>query len=314
MEHLVVGVDAGGSYTRALVADASGNRVSDARASGANPISRGLAEMETALTEALRPVLSAVDPGRVRHGVVAMAGNESVGEGRVASSVEDVWRGVGLACPYDVVSDVAGAFAAGTCAEDGVVVVAGTGAVAGLVRGGRLVRVVDGYGWLVGDDGSAFWLGREAVKAVLAALDGRGASTDLVRGVTGALDAPMEPRALTERVYRKPPLALAELAPLVSEAAAAGDEVASELVEKAAESLLSAVEALRPAGLRRAVLAGGVLTSEGPLSGLVRDGVRARFHLVPSVAADGAVGAAALAIRAYGADLTPEAHARLTAG
>ena len=49
--------------------------------------------------------------------------------------------------------------------------IAGTGSAAGLVRDHRLVRTADGHGWLLGDDGSGFWLGREAVRSVLRKLD-----------------------------------------------------------------------------------------------------------------------------------------------
>lgn len=69
--------------------------------------------------------------------------------------------------------------------------VAGTGAIAAEVRDLRLDRVADGHGWLLGDAGSGFWLGREAVRGLLADLDAGRAPTPLGRQVlTDLLGAP----------------------------------------------------------------------------------------------------------------------------
>src|SRR6266536_1900720 len=162
------------------------------------------------------------------------------------------WRSAGLECPFQVVSDLEVAFAAGTPAEDGVVFVSGTGAAAGAVHGARVVRHVDGYGWLLGDDGSGFWLGRQAVRACLTDIDGRGKPTVLTESVLRAFGVP--PRGdpgtavtcVKETVYRRPPVALAELAPLVTTAAGAGDEVAAAIVGRAVDLLISTAEAAVP--------------------------------------------------------------------
>src|SRR5436305_8154 len=60
---------------------------------------------------------------------------------------------------------------------------AGTGAGAAVIDDGALVRRADGYGWLVGDEGSGVWIGTEAVRAALRAYDGRGAPTTLAESV-----------------------------------------------------------------------------------------------------------------------------------
>lgn len=56
-----------------------------------------------------------------------------------------------------------------------------------MISDGAIVQRADGYGWLVGDEGSAVWLGREAVRAALAAYDGRGSPTLLTESVPRAL-------------------------------------------------------------------------------------------------------------------------------
>lgn len=317
---LVIGVDAGGSNTRVLVASASGARLAVAGSGGGNPTSCGLAATVQSLRSGLESALFGLDRRVIRYAVLGVAGAAPCIDD-VHAAVRGVWGALGLECPFQVVSDLEAAFAAGTPAEDGIVLVAGTGAAAGEVRHARVVRHVDGYGWLLGDDGSGFWLGRESLRACLADIDGRGRPTVLTKPVLRALgvaDSPGDPtavRRVKEVVYDRPPVALAELAPLVTTAAAGGDEVAAGIVDRAASLLISTAEALlhpRPEGLEGVVLAGGLLLAPGPLSSAVRSGLRDRFGRPPELATDGAAGAAVLALRALTGRPTPPAvHERV---
>ena len=83
----------------------------------------------------------------------------------------EAWERAGLHCPMRVITDCEAAFATGTSSPSGTVLVAGTGSIAGRIVDHRMVGQSGGYGWLIGDDGSAFWLGREAVRATLKLLD-----------------------------------------------------------------------------------------------------------------------------------------------
>jgi N-acetylglucosamine kinase-like BadF-type ATPase len=107
---------------------------------------------------------------------------------------------------------------------EGVAVIAGTGSIA-LAReaaSGRQARA-GGYGSLLGDDGSAFWIGRQALRAALAAREGRGPATRLAD-----LLQPEHPRTVQR---------LATLAPRVSQAAAEGDPVARDILAGAGQAL-----------------------------------------------------------------------------
>jgi N-acetylglucosamine kinase-like BadF-type ATPase len=329
---LVIGVDAGGSHTGVLVASAAGARIAAAASGGGNPTSNGLGATVSSLRAGLESALFGLDRGAIRYAVLGVAGaGPCIDE--LQAAVRDRWRALGLECPFQIVSDLEAAFAAGTSAEDGIVLVAGTGAAAAKVRQARVVRIVDGHGWLLGDDGSGFWLGRESLRACLAHIDGRGRPTGLTEPVLRALgvaDAPDDPaaaRRVKEAVYRRPPVALAELAPLVTTAAADGDEVAAAIVDRAAALLIATAEALLgprpetldgvvldpgPEALGGVVLAGSVLLAPGPLSSAVRSGLRGRFGRFPALATDGAAGAAVLALRALtGRPITPAVHERV---
>jgi glucosamine kinase len=115
---------------------------------------------------------------------VGLAGVSTlISDASAARTFERLWRDLGLTCPVRVVSDVTVAFAAGTPEPDGTLALSGTGAVAARMRDRMPARFRDGYGWLLGDDGSGFWIGRQAVRATLAAVDGRAETGELARAV-----------------------------------------------------------------------------------------------------------------------------------
>ncbi|MEU5941955.1 BadF/BadG/BcrA/BcrD ATPase family protein [Micromonospora sp. NPDC047548] len=305
---VVVGLDIGGTSTRAVALTLGGERLGTGRGGGGNPTSHGAERAAAELLAALRGALSGVDPTRVRAGTIGLAGAARLladPTGRAA--FDRAWAQAGLRCPYAVHGDALVAYASGTAAPDGTVLIAGTGAIAAQVRDLRLDRVADGHGWLLGDAGSGFWLGREAVRQLLAALDtaatpgplGRRVLTELL----GAAEVAARPRetvdALVQAVTRRSPVELARLAPLVVAAAVEGEPVATALIGEAAAHLAISASRIRPAGAAEPiVLGGGLLTGDTPLAAAVRAEVSARWPDAPvHSAGDGAAAAAWLAAR-----------------
>jgi glucosamine kinase len=277
---LVLGVDAGATATWALLATADGQAVGRGRAGGAN-VRSSTGRPAEALAAALGQALGDRDPAAV------------------------AWAAAGLPGRPVVTDDIAVAFAAGSPAPDGLVLIAGTGAGAAAVHGGRVVRRADGCGWLLGDEGSAVWLGLAGARAALAATDGRGPATALTRLVSEALlggPGPAEPMEFAQAVIgagdRLHPAELGRLAPLVAEAAAGGDQVAAGLVEAAAEKLLNTLDAVAGEDGAVVVLAGALLDPDGVVGRLVADGVGKRWPgSVVERAGAGEGGAAWLALR-----------------
>ncbi|GHJ47923.1 N-acetylglucosamine kinase [Catellatospora sp. TT07R-123] len=319
MDTVVVGVDGGGTRTRCVVVDGDGRVLGRAEAGGANPHSSP--DPVGALTDAVRTAVAqaaGTTPGvaaRVATGVFGLAGAGGAGHADALRRAAAAWHAAGLAGTPEVVGDLVVNFAAGTPEPEGLVLVAGTGAIAGRIADGAVVRRCDGYGWLVGDRGSGTWLGRMAVTAALDALDGRGPDTVLTHTVPAALlDGPFpaafEPggadaHALAQRliraVYGAPPATLARLSPVVDAAARAGDATARLIAAEAADHLVASVEALAPQPAEPLVFAGGILT--GPT--LVAELVTARFAgshppRAVSTAGPGELGAALLALRRTG--------------
>jgi len=319
---LVVGVDAGGTTTRCLVATLDGAVVARGEAGGASQRSSTRRPADP-LTAALRSALSEVDNRLVAGGVVGAAGAGPAGRTVAQDAASTAWRSVGLPGEVTLVTDLEVAFFAGTPLDTGLLLLAGTGAVAAAFRDGAIQRRCDGYGWLLGDEGSAVWMGREGLRSVLAALDGRGAPTSLTLAVSALLlgqdtvgsDPEAHAQALVGIAFAMPPAQLGRLAPVVSSAAAAGDPVARGITDAATDRLIHALDTVardQPAP-PVVVLAGSVLLSPGPVAAGVCARVRERFGVEPLPARDGAAGAAVMAIaRVRGAAVPPEVHARLT--
>jgi glucosamine kinase len=201
------------------------------------------------------------------------------------------------------------------------VLVAGTGATAGAVVGHRLTRTADGHGWLLGDDGSGFWLGREAIRAALHTLDAGEPPGPLAASVLRALDAagpgfggPDQRRdRVIQAVHSRPGVELSALAPLVSAAYRDGDPQARSIVERAAAALLATVGRIRgPEETTPIVFAGSLTGDTSPVGATLRRLLPARFAGPVRPARSGVGGAAWLALAALDPALaTRDAHARL---
>lgn len=313
----VIAVDAGGTSTRAAVVGLTGDVLGVGLAGAGNPISSGV-ELATAnvIEACLQAIRQAGTDPRLIGSLVTMAGGStgSVPASEIAARLVEG----GLPAPVTLESDVLSAYFSGTPAPDGAVLVVGTGAVAGRVADGRLTRVADGLGWLIGDVGSGFWIGRAAAAAVAADLDGRGRHTALTdevlreftipRTTKQTLGRPEAVSALVHEVYQRRPIDLARLArPVLRHP---DDPVASSILDAAANSLTNTVTALLGEDDLPLVLAGGLV---GPASALHERLVARLSGRRCLTATDGLAGAALLALRQAGAEANQAVHTRLVA-
>jgi N-acetylglucosamine kinase-like BadF-type ATPase len=203
---------------------------------------------------------------RVVAGVIGLAGGA-----RADESFLSVVRPTGVRVRPRLVSDLAVAFSSATPSPEGYVLVAGTGAVAGRILAGELRERRDGWGWLLGDEGSGFWLGRQAVRATLTQLqtgvEPLGPLAEAVIGLTGTRD----PVAIVQLCYANPPVWLSTFAELVTRHAE--DPVAAAIATRAAGLLYDTLLGLDLDPVLPVVLAGSVATRQGP----VREALRARL-------------------------------------
>jgi glucosamine kinase len=138
----------------------------------------------------------------------------------------------------DAVTSHAGALSMGP----GVSVIAGTGvACLALPRDGE-PRIIGGHGFLLGDEGGAFWIGSRGLNAVLRAADGRGEPTALT-AASAARFGPVADLHVRLHDAERPVDAIARFAPDVLDASAAGDPVAAHIADRAAQELVLLIAA-----------------------------------------------------------------------
>jgi glucosamine kinase len=235
----VMGIDAGGTKTVGLLADETGKVHSKAISGSANLLVKGELAVEKVIFDVIES-LEAPEP------LAALClGIAGVGQPGADQVIRDVLRRLGQRQPVRVVHDALVALVAGAPSGIGIVVVAGTGSIAyGVDPDGETARS-GGWGYLLGDEGSAFWLGHYAVRHAIRAADGRGVATTLYPLICEKLGV-SEPTELVKWFYDQELSRnrVADLASLVETASADGDEVAETLMDQAAKHLASAARAV----------------------------------------------------------------------
>jgi len=229
MASLVIGIDGGASTTTALLAEAETGRILGRGTGGPSNI-QAVGET-TALRELNAAVAAAFTAAKQGRAPVAAA---ALGLAGIDIDGIDVIRGwsslVGLASKVSIGNDATLLFAAGTPEGWGVAVVAGTGSIAfALDRDGKESRA-GGWGYLMGDEGSAFRLGLQGLRAACRCADGIGPATKLLPEYLAQLGT-KDPRDFIPAVYRGSwdKAAIAGLAPIVLELAELGDEMARQI-------------------------------------------------------------------------------------
>lgn len=258
-----VGIDAGGTRTRLHAAGADGPVLHTQTGPAAHLRRQGVEAVAETLAALLREV-PAAHPGVQLETVCAgvAGGGDPADTEALAAQLRQV---LGAATParLHVVHDAEIALEAAFSGESGVIVIAGTGSIIYARGETGATHRAGGWGYLLGDEGSGFTLGRLGLQAVAAAFDG-GPPTRL-RTLLARRHGLATPEALRRRVYREG-WALQHAAPLVLEAAAGGDAVARRILTEQTHALARQVgylarraEAVTP----RVALLGG-LSEEAP--------------------------------------------------
>lgn len=230
----VLGIDAGGTKTVCLLADDEGNIVGEARGSGANLQAAGELEVEKVLHRVMEEAIGnrEVVPSAICLGI---AGVDRPDDSAIVSAI---MRRIGYKARVVVVNDALIALEAGAPGQPGVVVISGTGSISYGRNMEGLAARAGGWGYVLGDEGSGYWIGRAALRAVLRQADRRGPPTILTElllkhfGVTA-------PPELIHHIYSRDlkPTAFGALASCVESAFSQGDAVAIGILRGAANEL-----------------------------------------------------------------------------
>jgi len=163
-----IGIDGGGTKTTCAVGDER-TLLATATAGPSNIVRVGEAQVRDSLHRAVQQVCAAagITPEQVKR---TCLGGSGAGRPELARVVREILAEI-LSTPIDVVGDNEIALEAAFDTLPGVIVIAGTGSIAyGRDQQGRTVRA-GGWGFSIGDEGSAHWIGRTAVNALLRASD-----------------------------------------------------------------------------------------------------------------------------------------------
>jgi glucosamine kinase len=231
----VMGIDGGATKTLAAVLDLDERAVHLAEGGPSNEDAVGAAVAVDALLDVADEALKRAGIGQseLATAVLAVAGTDTDALARrVRSARTDDWI---------VVNDVVGAWAAATGGRPGVGAISGTGSnVFGVGPRGQTWRV-GGWGHLLGDQGSGYWLGNHSIRAALADRDGSGPPTALSAAAEEFFGVSVE--ALAALVYAKPLTKgeIAAFAVVACELAQGGDPVARELYRRGAAALAAQI-------------------------------------------------------------------------
>ena len=308
-----LGVDAGGTKTRAVLADAAGWIAGAAEAGPGNAQAVGLELAGAAVRAAAGAALARAGVGAdaVRGAFFGLAGVRTAEE-RAGMAAE--LSGLGLGRSWEIGSDLDAAHAGALAGGPGVVVIAGTGSAALARNEAGETAQAGGWGWLVDDCGGGYWLALRGLAAACEGEDGRGPATTLgarAAAFFGALGL----RELLRELHagRRDRAAVAAFAREVRTAAEAGDAVAVGLVRSAAAELL------RLAVAARARVGGGdgfplAVTGGLGLGPEVAEGARAAGFTLVAPWGEPLLGAVLRAAQSAGVELDVAARAALLAG
>jgi glucosamine kinase len=317
---IVLGVDGGATKTEAVLLDARGQVLgrgfggpSNYNAVGIEATQRHIGEAAAAACAAAHIDRDAVDAAFLGLAAIVSAADRALIH-RAGVALE-------LAPPekIGVDHDCRIALAGGLSGRPGIVQIAGTGSSTfGINAAGEGWRV-GGWGQLISDEGSGYWLGIQAMRASVCAADGRLAGTVLYEAVMAALNLSdindIMPLIYVQGMAKNE---IAGLAPLVLDAAQGGDRAAQQIINEGADLLAECVEAAAERlGMNdetvEIALVGGLFQAGEVIVGPFRTALRSRladFRLIPAELPPSA-GAAILALELAGERLSTDAQAAL---
>jgi len=239
-----IGIDGGASKTHFALCDENGRIIAEAFSSGTSYIEKGIDAVIDTIQKSLGELMEDIDPCSVAGVCFGMPcyGEQPAADAEAVQKIQCALAPL----PIYVENDVGAAWAGSLALESGIIILAGTGSMAwGRDRYGIMKRC-GGWPEFFGDEGSGYWLGRRTLELFSKQADGRlprGKLYDIVRARFGLNEDKEIIVKLDEMGYTRK--TIADLQPLLMEAALAGDESALALYDEAAFELALVVKGLR---------------------------------------------------------------------
>lgn len=238
-QQIVIGIDGGGTKVRAAITRVDGQLMGQGESGTGNYHDVGADIVRANIGEAVSQAWTATgQPPRQADAIFLGLGSIVTQEDREV--IRRIVRELGIVNDgrIGVDHDLRVALAGGLAGQPGIVLIAGTGSSCyGRNENGQNWRA-GGWGPILDDPGSSYWLGRQAMIAAIRDYDGRGSKTRLHQSVIEAVGInSVQEIMLRVELEGMARSEIAALAPLVTSAAAEGDDVACSLIERGADQL-----------------------------------------------------------------------------
>lgn len=258
-ERLFLGIDGGGTTSRARLTDADGIHLGEGR-SGSSNLNMGIAPATEAILVAARQALAVAGLSDTRMGDIV--GGFGLAGANIPALADELRSVPFPFSSFAVTSDAVVACLGAHGGEDGAILILGTGSQ-GLALVGGEIKAIGGWGFELSDEGSGAVLGRAAIRAAMLAVDGLAPASGLTETILARFANDPSIAAVWGKTAT--PGDFGSFAPLVFDHFAEGDPVAVELVAVSTGSVARMLNRLIEFGAQRIALMGGLARIYPPL-------------------------------------------------
>ncbi len=239
----VIGIDGGGMKTEAVVASIEGEILgvglggtSNINIASKNEVAESL---RNAITKAIE--MSKVK-GKALIGVLGVAGTERK---KCKEIIREIAYEIDFADRIIVTSDATIALFSATGMKPGIIIISGTGSIALGINNRGIIARAGGWGYLLDDEGSGYWIGLKALREVMRMYNGRGSKTILKHAIMEHLNI-NDLQDLVTMIYtgRLSISEIASISKIVTKCAEMGDEVALNIMKEAGRKLAEMIIAV----------------------------------------------------------------------
>ncbi len=263
-----MGIDGGGTKTNTVIADMDGRIIARATGGPTNPNAVPRQKLENTLSTMLQE-LKTQQPDAFENITSLFAGMSGAANDRMQDELKGILEqlvpdGVRICVEADTIN----ALYSGTYGEPGIVQISGTGSITFGINAKSEHARVGGWGFLFGDEGSGYDIGRQGIVAALKFQDGRGSETILLDMLRSYFDVTSE-HELVQEIYAlpSPKDGIAPVSRIVFQAYIKNDQVARHIITDAAKEISLSIKTLykkhfSPAKEVKAVLCGGIFNNK----------------------------------------------------
>ncbi len=261
-----LGIDGGGTKTTAVLSDVNGEIIRMKKYGAGNISVLGKEKITLLLHDILNSLLENDAAEKVRWATFAFAGAGRVEEKEAAKNIISE---LGIK-NFTILTDAELLFYSVHGEGHGILISSGTGSICIVRNNKNELEQLGGWGYLLGDEGSGFDVGRNAIRAAIDMDDKAMPSSQLTRKLLSFYQI-QHPKELITKVYQtsNPQRFIASCAQLVCEQASQGESTAKKVIHSAADALfrlcLRGIERMDTMPPYKIALAGGVLYENSPV-------------------------------------------------